>query len=289
MPFFSQNVGYIWLYRLVVVQGRHAVPAAIMVHDAGAQRSTRWPRSRRGHSMGAVEAHVEDDPTRTSPEPKRNNAGMPGGTRCGGAYDAYEADLSWAGRHLTHQAAIEAGRCLKTQYGIDEPELVAAPDIVEHHGIGAIRRILGVIAWENNVEGYVMPNLDALIDAHDAAGLARVGINVSFDAFVTPGTSQIGIDGASVSAHRTGSRSANGSSNGIVCTPHRLRRMRPRAVTSSRAMWSRSAYLRRSVRVGNPRGHVEDFDGAHTDFSSSHRVVTCWTTWPARANANSKL
>lgn len=29
--------------------------------------------------MGAVEAHVEDDPAGTSPEPKRNNAGMPGG------------------------------------------------------------------------------------------------------------------------------------------------------------------------------------------------------------------
>ena len=30
---------------------------------------------------------------------------------------------------FTHQAAIEAGRCLKAQYGIDEPELVAATDV----------------------------------------------------------------------------------------------------------------------------------------------------------------
>ena len=30
---------------------------------------------------------------------------------------------------FTHQAAIDAGRCLNEQYGIDVPRLVAAPDV----------------------------------------------------------------------------------------------------------------------------------------------------------------
>ena len=43
------------------------------------------------------------------------------------------------------------------------------------------------MAWENNVEGYVVPNLDALIDAKDLVGFARVGVNVEFDAYVAQG------------------------------------------------------------------------------------------------------
>lgn len=42
----------------------------------------------------------------------------------------------------------------------------------------------GILAFENNVEGYVVPNLDALIDADDVIGIDRVGIDVVFDAFV---------------------------------------------------------------------------------------------------------
>lgn len=168
---------------------------------------------------------------------------------------------------FTHQAAIEAGHCLKTQYGIDEPELVAAPDVSSIMASVQSGESWGVIAWENNVEGYVMPNLDALIDAHDAAGLARVGINVSFDAFVTPGTSQIGIDGASVSAH-----------------PHGLAQCK-RFIERHRlhpAQASSNAAACRDLKPGNValgphicgdlygleilEEHVEDFDGAHTDF-----------------------
>ncbi|KFI65603.1 prephenate dehydratase [Bifidobacterium cuniculi] len=43
----------------------------------------------------------------------------------------------------------------------------------------------GVLAWENNVEGYVVPNLDMMIDAADAAAFLRVGVEVSFDAYVS--------------------------------------------------------------------------------------------------------
>ncbi|MFT8537040.1 prephenate dehydratase [Bifidobacterium aquikefiri] len=44
----------------------------------------------------------------------------------------------------------------------------------------------GVIAWENNVEGYVVPNLDGLIDAHNVVGCGRVSVNIEFDAFMLP-------------------------------------------------------------------------------------------------------
>lgn len=44
----------------------------------------------------------------------------------------------------------------------------------------------GVIAWENNVEGYVVPNLDGLIDAHHVVGCARMSIDIEFDAFTLP-------------------------------------------------------------------------------------------------------
>ncbi|WEV42746.1 hypothetical protein OZX57_05880 [Bifidobacterium sp. ESL0682] len=49
----------------------------------------------------------------------------------------------------------------------------------------------GVIAWENSVEGYVVPNLDAVIDADDIAGLARLSVDIAFDAFVRPSNGDV--------------------------------------------------------------------------------------------------
>lgn len=62
-----------------------------------------------------------------------------------------------------------------------EPDVPTILDAVQRRGDW------GIIAWENNVEGYVVPNLDALIDADNVVGFARVGVNVSFDAFTLPG------------------------------------------------------------------------------------------------------
>lgn len=92
-------------------------------------------------------------------------------------------------------------------------------------------------------------------------------VNVSFDAFITPGTSQIGIDGASVSAH-----------------PHGLAQCK-RFIERHRlhpAQASSNAAACRDLKPGNValgphicgdlygleilEEHVEDFDGAHTDF-----------------------
>lgn len=58
----------------------------------------------------------------------------------------------------------------------------------------------GILAFESNVEGYVVPNLDALIDADDVVGIDRVGVPVAFDAFVLPGHGEL----TEVSAHPHG-------------------------------------------------------------------------------------
>lgn len=84
---------------------------------------------------------------------------------------------------FTHQAAVNAAHLLAKL----EPqgfELVAVDDVPQILDAAQRGDGWGVIAWENNVEGYVVPNLDALIDASDLIGFARVGVNVEFDAYV---------------------------------------------------------------------------------------------------------
>ena len=110
---------------------------------------------------------------------------------------------------FTHQAASDAASLLAGQ-GDGRLRLTAEPDVpsimraVEEDGVW------GIMAWENNVEGYVVPNLDALIDARDAVGFARVGVPIAFDAFVRGDTSTEGegsagpAAGTPVSAHPHG-------------------------------------------------------------------------------------
>ena len=81
---------------------------------------------------------------------------------------------------FSHEAAVIAARELLS----GSPARLQPQDDVSAVMAGVqLGGDLGVIAWESTVEGYVTPNLDALIDANDAAGFARVGVNVSFDAF----------------------------------------------------------------------------------------------------------
>ncbi|MDF7641153.1 prephenate dehydratase domain-containing protein [Bifidobacterium sp. ESL0784] len=83
---------------------------------------------------------------------------------------------------FTHQAAASAAEML----GEDGQyiALVArenVPSIISDVEAG---EGWGVIAWENSVEGYVVPNLDVVIDAKDLAGLSRLSVDIAFDAFV---------------------------------------------------------------------------------------------------------
>ena len=181
---------------------------------------------------------------------------------------------------FTHQAALEASRSLSSPGGFDVAAMTDIPSILD-----AVRRGegWGVIAWENNVEGYVVPNLDALIDARDLAGFARVGVDVAFQAFVRRGddpfaherqSSGSGSDSADdaesrpqVRAHphglaqckgftaRHGLRAVPASSNAAAC-----RDLRPGAVALGPRL------------CGDLYGldlfeeNVQDFDGARTEF-----------------------
>lgn len=82
---------------------------------------------------------------------------------------------------FTHQAAMMAASLVP-----DAGECVAEAGVPEIFSAVREGRGWGVIAWENNVEGYVVPNLDALIDAERIAGFVRVGVDIAFDAFVRP-------------------------------------------------------------------------------------------------------
>ena len=88
---------------------------------------------------------------------------------------------------FTHQAAQEARSTLAgpaARMPLDSLSLHAAADVP--HILKAVEQqgAWGVSAWENNIEGYVVPNLDALIDASDVVGFTRVGVDIAFDAFV---------------------------------------------------------------------------------------------------------
>ena len=86
---------------------------------------------------------------------------------------------------FTHQAAAGAAELLSGgPLGTGcTPQLIAVSDVPAI--VAAVERgeAWGVVAWENNVEGYVVPNLDLLIDSRDAVGFVRVAVDIAFDAF----------------------------------------------------------------------------------------------------------
>jgi chorismate mutase/prephenate dehydratase len=122
----------------------------------------------------------------------------------------------------------------------------------------------GVIAWESNVEGYVVPNLDMMIDADNIAAFARVSVDIAFDAFTkTPE----GMPLTEVSAHPHGLaqcssyiesenlRPVPASSNAAAC-----RDIQPGQVALGPRICG-ALYGLRTLAAG-----VQDYQGAHTDF-----------------------
>ncbi|MCT6810635.1 MAG: chorismate mutase, partial [Bifidobacterium sp.] len=84
---------------------------------------------------------------------------------------------------FTHQAAIEASSLMATRLGC-QAELKPCTDAAAIVAAVEEGRGWGVLAWENNVEGHVVPNMDALIDAQAVAGFGMVRLPIVFDAFV---------------------------------------------------------------------------------------------------------
>lgn len=183
---------------------------------------------------------------------------------------------------FTHQAAINASAAL----GRLEPDgvtLVAEPDVATILSAVESNGDWGVIAWENNIEGYVVPNLDALIDSRNVAAFARVGVDVSFDAFVTTGdANDRGTDGtqavasnaddliancATITAHPHGLaqcrrfaaahhlKAVPAASNGAGC-----RDLKPGQVALGPSICGELYGLTRVAES------VEDYPGAHTEF-----------------------
>lgn len=86
---------------------------------------------------------------------------------------------------FTHQAALYA-RSILSQPADGEVLLCpldTASDIIDTVSAG---EGLGVLAWDNNVQGTVIPNMDALIDAQNVAGFCKIRVDVVFEAFVRP-------------------------------------------------------------------------------------------------------
>ena len=146
-------------------------------------------------------------------------------------------------------------------------DLIALPDVPAIMQAVQSRQGWGVIAWENNVEGYVVPNLDALIDAPNAAGFARISVDVAFNAFTSRGHSIYDCTGNPVSAHPHGLAQCTrfiaehhlqpepASSNAAAC-----RDLKPGRVALGPSICGELYDLDTLAE------HVQDFDGAHTEF-----------------------
>ncbi len=165
---------------------------------------------------------------------------------------------------FTHQAAMTAADQFAT---LGDFDLIALPDVPAIMQAVQSRQGWGVIAWENNVEGYVVPNLDALIDAPNAAGFARISVDVAFNAFTVRGHSIYDCTGNPVSAHPHGLAQCTrfiaehhlqpepASSNAAAC-----RDLKPGRVALGPSLCGELYDLDTLAE------HVQDFDGAHTEF-----------------------
>ncbi|MFC0264953.1 prephenate dehydratase [Alloscardovia macacae] len=121
----------------------------------------------------------------------------------------------------------------------------------------------GILAWENNVEGYVAPNLDKLIDAHNVAGIGRISVDVIFDAYVCPDHTEL----TEVTAH------PHGLAQCLNFTQERGLRPVP-AHSNTAACENLEAHQVALAPRGNAERFaldvyaqgVQDYSGAHTDF-----------------------
>ncbi|MFT8638781.1 prephenate dehydratase [Bifidobacterium sp.] len=122
----------------------------------------------------------------------------------------------------------------------------------------------GVIAWENNVEGYVVPNLDGLIDAEHVVGCGRLSVDIEFDAFMLPGDDDPlvevvahphGLAQCRRFTHELGLREVPAASNAAAC-----RDVRPGQIALGPRICGELYGLE------TKRQAVQDYRGGRTDF-----------------------
>lgn len=121
----------------------------------------------------------------------------------------HEAARRWAAKH---------GRV-----GEEPTPLPSVGDVYEAVATG--RHRYGMVAIESTVEGYVVPSLDAIVDARDVVAVDETVLDITFDALVRPGHDDL----VEVSAHphglaqchefvaRTGLRAVPATSNAAAC------------------------------------------------------------------------
>ncbi|OXM99489.1 prephenate dehydratase [Bifidobacterium vansinderenii] len=159
---------------------------------------------------------------------------------------------------FTHQAASAAAQLIP-----DGGECVAAPNVPAIFDAVANGNGWGVVAWENNVEGYVVPNLDALIDAEDVAGFARVSVDVTFDALVRPGHGDLTV----VRAHPHGLAQCSKfiAEHALTAEPSSSNAAACRDIAADEVALGPSICAGLYGLNVLCKG-VQDFDGASTDF-----------------------
>ena len=163
---------------------------------------------------------------------------------------------------FTHQAALEAANLMDTRLSC-RADLRPCPDAASIVAAVEEGRGWGVLAWENNVEGHVVPNMDALIDAQAVAGFGMVRLSIVFDAFVRADHGPL----RQVAAHphglaqckcfitETGLNPVTANSNAAACRdlgPDQMA-LGPRICGS---LYGLETYRRQ----------VQDYQGARTDF-----------------------
>lgn len=213
-------------------------------------------------------AHAQLDAHSHSGTGERPNAGERLGTS--GRPDAHSRDAStrrtlyYLGPRgtFTHQAAMAVIPRLTAICGtaFEAQPADTAAQIFEHveNGDG-----FGIVAWENNVEGYVVPNLDALLDARAVLGIERVAVDVSFDAFVRPDHGAL----TEATAHPHGLAQCSGfiRRRGLAIRPADSNAAGCRDVTRNQVALGPSLCGQLYGLETLERG-VQDFQGARTEF-----------------------
>lgn len=163
---------------------------------------------------------------------------------------------------FTHQAAVEASASIGPTLG-RKVALVPCDQAIRIVDAVEAGRGWGIIAWENNVEGPVIPNMDALIDSTNVAGFGRTSLSIVFDAFVRPDYGDL----TTISAHPhglaqcrefirgTGLREEAASSNAAACRDLR----RDQVALGPRICGT-------LYGLETCKSDVQDYQGARTDF-----------------------
>ncbi|SDS74227.1 prephenate dehydratase [Paraoerskovia marina] len=131
---------------------------------------------------------------------------------------------------FTHEAA----RRWAAHRGVlaDEPRPLTSVGAV-YGAVAAGTHDFGIVAIESTVEGYVVPSLDAIVEARDVVAIDETVLDISFDALVRPDHGTL----TEVSAHphglaqcqefvsRTGLQAVPATSNAAACrdaAPHQV-------------------------------------------------------------------